>query len=235
MRRAILLGVAIVALSAGLIWAYDRFGLLPPLAAWEGERIDALFRVIFAVMAVIFALVVVLLGYSVLVFRRRPAEEGEGAPVHGNVWLEAAWTLVPLVVVVLLGVYGGVVLGQIRDGSRGDELVVDATAVQYGWLFDYPVQGIRSPELRLPVGRSARLRLRSRDVIHSFWVPEFRVKQDAVPGLETALRITPSQTGEYRALCAEACGVGHAFMTAKVVVLEPEAFEAWASAQRGEP
>lgn len=106
--------------------------------------------------------------------------------------------------------------------------------MQYGWLFESPEQGIRSPELRLPVGRRARLRLRSPDVIHSFWVPEFRVKQDAVPGLETTLRITPSKTGEYRALCAEVCGVGHAFMTAKVVVQEPEAFEAWVLAQCAE-
>lgn len=123
MRRAILLGVVIVALAAGLIWAYDRVGVLPPLAAVEGERIDGLFRVIFAVMAVIFALVAVVLAYSVLAFRRRE-EGGEGAPIHGNVWLEAAWTLVPLVVVVLLGVYGGVVLGQITHGTGAGELVV---------------------------------------------------------------------------------------------------------------
>ena len=110
---------------------------------------------------------------------------------------------------------------------------VKVTGFQWGWRFEYPQSGITSTTLNLPVNRQVLLKLTSTDVIHSFWVPEFRVKQDALPGdtMVKELRITPSQLGEFTLRCAELCGAAHAYMESKVVVMEQAGFDAWVADQ----
>jgi cytochrome c oxidase subunit 2 len=112
-----------------------------------------------------------------------------------------------------------------------DELVVQVTGFQYGWSFEYPDQGVSSSDLYLPRGRQIKLEITSRDVIHSFWVPEFRIKQDAVPGRWTELRVTPTEVGDFRIRCAEMCGYAHSAMYAPVVVVEPPDFADWLAGQ----
>jgi cytochrome c oxidase subunit 2 len=108
---------------------------------------------------------------------------------------------------------------------------VEVTALQFAWQFTYPEQGIVSPELNLPRDRQVLLKLQSKDVIHSFWVPEFRMKQDAVPGMTTQLRIRPTLVGQYEVRCAELCGTSHYAMLATVNVMEPADFDAWLAQQ----
>ena len=147
--------------------------------------------------------------------------------MEGRPWLEITWTVVPLAIVLWLSVQGALMLRDIERSSPTGELEVKVTAFQWAWSFEYPQYGITSNELRLPVDRPVLFDLTSRDVIHSFWVPEWRTKQDAVPGKITTLRVTPNLVGSYKAWCAELCGLAHAYMQAPVMVVEPEDFEGW--------
>ena len=105
-------------------------------------------------------------------------------------------------------------------------------AGQWFWQFQYPDYGITTTDLYLPVGRQVNLLMTCKDVIHSFWVPEFRVKQDLVPGQTTELRITPTVIGEYKVLCAELCGASHAYMEGLVKVVSQGDFDTWISQQQ---
>jgi cytochrome c oxidase subunit 2 len=128
------------------------------------------------------------------------------------------------------GIWGAGHLSEIT-ASQSDDLTVRVTGFQYGWSFEYPDYGVTSSDLYLPVGRQIHFEITSRDVIHSFWVPEFRIKQDAVPGQWTTLLVTPSEVGDFRIRCAELCGYAHSAMYAPVVVVEPDEFEAWIAGQ----
>jgi cytochrome c oxidase subunit 2 len=110
-------------------------------------------------------------------------------------------------------------------------MVVNVTGIQWSWKFEYPEYGVVSDELHIPVGRQVLLRMTSTDVIHSFWVPEFRVKQDLVPGRFTELRITPITEGNYMVRCAELCGTSHAYMEKPVIVSSQAVFAAWMDVQ----
>ncbi len=226
MRHYIIVAMLVAVVTALVTIGLGSAQLLPPVASEEGMRVDNLFGLHIRVIAFLFALIVVFTVYSVVVFRRKPGETGDGLYIHGNTKLEIIWTVVPLVTVLFFGVLGARQLSQITLPDS-DELVVDVTAQQFAWRFDYPDFGITSSELNLPRGRQVLLRLNAVDVIHSFWVPEFRVKQDAVPGMITELRITPTQAGEYKVRCAEICGTAHYSMLAPVKVIEAADFEAW--------
>lgn len=206
---------------------------LPVAASAEATSIDALFDAHFFLISFLFALVIVFMLYSVVVFRRRPEDEedAEGDHFHGHTGLEIAWTIIPLALVVFFGVWATQVLGEITE-RKDDEMVVHVIGRQWSWRFEYPEQDdLGSDELVLPVDRPVRLQMESDDVLHSFWVPEFRVKQDLVPGQVTEVRITPSQTGDYKVLCAEICGTGHSDMRAPVRVLSSADFDAWVQEQ----
>jgi cytochrome c oxidase subunit 2 len=111
------------------------------------------------------------------------------------------------------------------------ELVVNVTGLQYAWLFNYPDTDITTGELHLPIGREVKINLAANDVIHAFWIPEFRLKQDAIPGRETTLHFKPRTAGDYKLICAELCGPNHGAMKAEVVVESPEAFDNWIQEQ----
>jgi cytochrome c oxidase subunit 2 len=220
----------VVVATALVIVGLNAMNLVPPLASAEGVLVDQMFTLQIYIIAFIFSLILVFILYSIVVFRRKPGETEEGAYVKGNTPLEIAWTVIPLVIVMGMGVLGARHLGEITAPDP-EELVIEVTGFQFGWRFDYPEDGVSSAELYMPVGRQVLLRLTSTDVIHSFWVPEFRIKQDAVPGRWTELRVTPTETGDYRVRCAELCGYAHTTMLAPVVVVEPEEFESWLAGQ----
>jgi cytochrome c oxidase subunit II len=141
------------------------------------------------------------------------------------------WTGIPLIVVIYLAYIGGKSLGIIRRIDP-NALQVKVVAGQWFWQFQYPEYGVTTNELYLPFGRQVDLVMTSNDVIHSFWVPEFRVKQDILPGRTTELRITPTLIGEYKVYCNQLCGSGHAYMEASVLVVSQEVFDQWISTQQ---
>jgi len=229
---AIVAGLMVVVGIAAYV-LLDTIYQLPTAASAQAGPIDTLFRAHFIVIAVLFSLIVVFMGYSLFVFRRKPGEEdASGAQFHGHTGLEIAWTIVPLVAVISFGVWGAFTLNDVTSGSS-DEMAVDVRGRQWSWVFSYPDYediGVVT-ELLLPVDKPVLLRMNSDDVLHSFWVPEFRVKQDLVPGKETYLRITPTKIGSYKVRCAEICGTDHANMRADIRVVSQSEFDAWVSDQ----
>lgn len=199
---------------------------IPIQAAEQAERVDSLMWFVVWASVAIFTLVTVVLVYSAWRFRAAPGDEGDGPPVHGNTKLEIVWTLVPTVLLAVMAVWAYLVLSD-NEALAQDRLVVDVTAQQFAWDFAYPGGQVGSGDLRVPVGRQVELRMRSKDVIHNFYVVEFRVKQDVVPGITTRVVFDPNRTGTYQVICAELCGVGHAVMRTRVVVMEPDDYEAW--------
>ncbi len=207
--------------------------LLPQQASVEAISIDTMFSMHFRVISFLFALIVVFMLYSLVVFRNRGGETDPGDHFEGNTGLEIFWTIVPLIIVIYFAFIGAQSLADVTR-TEPDALEVDVIAFQWSWSFEYPAYGVTSTTLYLPKDRQTVLNLTSRDVIHSFWVPEFRVKQDALPGKDFVrqLRITPIKTGDYMVRCAELCGGAHAYMNSPVVVVEPEEFEIWLISQQ---
>jgi cytochrome c oxidase subunit 2 len=228
MKHFIIVAVLVAIITALVTLGLGSAQLVPPIASEEGLQVDRLFGLHIQVIAFLFSLIMVLMVYSIVVFRRKRGETGDGAYFHGNTKLEIAWTIAPLVTVLFFSFLGARQLAEITAASP-DEMVIEVTAQQFAWRFDYPDYGISSAELNLPRGRQILFKLTATDVIHSFWVPEFRVKQDAVPGMTTTLRVTPTHVGQYQIRCAELCGTGHYSMLAPVNVMEPSDFEAWVS------
>ncbi|HAJ05063.1 MAG TPA: cytochrome c oxidase subunit II [Chloroflexi bacterium] len=217
--------IVVLLTVAGIVFI-DPTDLLPPLASSQGETVDWLFGIHLKIIAFLFSLVVVFMLYSVVVFRNKSGDLGDGKYIHGNTKLEIAWTVVPIIMVVIMGYIGVITLRDVT-ASDPDEMVVEVVSSQWAWRFDYPDHGLSSTELILPVDQPVRFEITSMDVIHDFWVPEFRVKQDAVPGAVNLLRITPTVIGEYKVRCAELCGVRHSQMLADVSVLDREGFDDW--------
>ena len=204
---------------------------LPPNASKERDGIDLVFWFTTAICIAIFTLVGAVILYSVYTFRARPDDESDGLPIHGHTGIEIVWTTVPAILVTAISVMSGIVLVQ-NDRADSGRLNVDVTARQFAWSFAYPEEGgLTSAQLRLPVGRSVELHLRANDVIHSFWVPEFGQKEDALPGQDTKVVITPTRTGTYPVICTELCGLGHALMRTSAIVMSRPAFDAWLAEQ----
>ncbi len=228
--------IILLALSTvGLRFSFEYIFALPAAASAEALPIDNLFNAHYWMIAFLFSLIMVLMLYSVFVFRRKDGDETDGPHVHGNTKLEIGWTIIPTFVVIGFGVWGAVTLNDITRPKEG-EMTVNVVGKQWIWSFGYPEQDdIQSGELVLPVDRTIVLKMNAEDVIHSFWVPEFRVKQDLVPGRETTLRITPTETGMYKLRCAEICGLNHTQMQADVRVVDAAGFQAWVDEKSAAP
>ncbi len=123
-------------------------------------------------------------------------------------------------------------IGSSPDSQATLPLLVNVTGLQYAWIFTYPDTGVTSGELHVPVGREVKINMTANDVIHAFWVPEFRLKQDAIPGRQAEIRFTPNKEGDYTLICAELCGPYHGAMRTQVVVEKPEAFDSWIKEQQ---
>jgi cytochrome c oxidase subunit 2 len=213
--------------------------LMPEQASQQAISIDNLFRGELAVISFLFSLIVVFMLYSIFVFRRKKGDMKDASHVEGNTRLEITWTVLPLITVFVFAIWGG---QSLREVTRPEPrpLIVNVIGQQWAWRFEYPQEGadkIVSDKLYLPVDKPVLLRLSSADVIHSFWVPEFRVKQDALPGGEEfvrPLRVTPSKIGNYKLRCAELCGVQHTTMESDVLVVSQIDFDTWTAEQSGE-
>ena len=217
-----------------IVWAIDWF---PPAATTDAEKIDRLYDVSMYVAVPIFVLVMAVAIYSVIRFRARPGDTGDGAPIHGNAKLEVIWVLVPFVIVGILAAYAWIVLDDIEDPKPG-ELRVHVFGQQFAWSYEYRGKDgkpVRSDELVLPVDKPIRFDISTRDVIHSFWIPNFRLKSDAVPGITTKWRATPTKIGRHDIVCAELCGAGHAAMRASANVVSQADFDRWLAKAGGGP
>ena len=232
-RHFVIVGILIIVMSILTYVGLDTAGLMPLEASEQAADIDWMWNLEVIAMSFLFALIVVPMGYSLVVFRRRKGDTTDAEHMEGNTRLEIAWTIVPLFIVMAYAYLGAVNLAETRRVDP-EAMVVKVTGLQWSWTFEYPaVNGLAvvSDELHVPVGKQVLLRMTSNDVIHSFWVPEFRVKQDLVPGRITELRITPTIEGGYKVRCAEICGTSHAYMEKPVVVSSQAEFDAWMADQ----
>ena len=238
MRRGALIrliGVGLAAAAAAFAVAFF-IPWLPEQASVERERIDFVFWFTTVVCIFVFGIVAGVTIYAAVRFRARPDDDSDGPPIHGHTRLEILWTAVPAVLVTGVSIVSAIALAR-NDSLPEDALAVEVTAEQFAWTFRYPdieVNGepLASSTLRLPLDRSAVLRITAKDVVHSFWVKEFGQKQDAVPGEINRLKITPTRLGRYDVVCTELCGLGHAFMRSQALVMRPARFDAWARSQQ---
>jgi cytochrome c oxidase subunit II len=204
-------------------------------ASTAAPKIDTLLNVMIVLSSFVLAIVLVALGYCIYKYRAKPGDESDGEPIHGNTKLEIAWTVIPTIIVLFGAVYSAVVLADIerKDPNR---MVVDVTAQQYKWTFSYPMPNgkvVNSDQLYVPVDRQIEFHLTALDVLHSFWVPEWRIKRDLVPAgpsgndIDNTVVVTPDRLGDYEVVCTELCGFGHATMRAFVHVLPDQKFSSW--------
>lgn len=232
MRHFVIVGILVILVAILTYVGLDAVGLMPVPASAQAVPIDWLWDLQVKIIAFLFALIVVPMVYSLVFFRKRKGDMTDAEHIEGNTKLEIVWTVIPLIVVLGLAYIGAQNLGETRRADP-NAMVVNVTGFQWGWRFDYPDYGISSDELYLPVNRQVLLKMTSTDVLHSFWVPEFRVKQDLVPGRITELRITPTLLGDtYKVRCAEICGTSHAYMENPVIVVDDVNFDAWVAEQQ---
>lgn len=258
-QLASLLVVMVVLGGVGMtLLARGRWWLLP-VASAHGVDVDRLIYTTLVVTGIVFVLVHLLL--AAFVWRYADRGTGRAAYWHDDRTLELTYTLVPAAVLVTLISMGAVVWGRVHSPAPANALVVDVRAEQFGWLYRYPgpdgVFGRTDPalihtrenpmglvrtdpagaddiiarELHLAVNQPVRVRLRSKDVLHSFFIPAFRVKQDAVPGMTVEVWFTPTREGKYELACAELCGVGHYIMRGQIIVESQQALQTWLGRQ----
>lgn len=226
--QMVAIGIVASALGIALGLIIDWF---PTQASKQAEKIDTFWDVLLIVSVPVFVLVAIVVLYSIRAFRMRPGEELlDGPPIHGNTRLEIVWTAIPAVILVVLCGYAYAILHDIEKApAAGNELKVQVYGQQFAWTFEYREGGkkVNTTRLYIPEGRSVKFEVHSMDVLHDFWIPAMRMKIDAVPGITTNYRITPTKTGTYPIVCAELCGLGHAFMRQTAYVLPAAKFDTW--------
>lgn len=234
MGHFLIVGILVIVMTVLTYFGLDAAGLAkqmhPVAASAQSASIDQLWHWEVMMIAFLFSLIVVPMLYSIFVFRQKKGEWKDGEHFEGNTTLEITWTVVPLIIVVIFAYLGAYSLGEVRRVDP-NALVINVKAQQFSWTFEYPEYGFVSADLHLPVDRQVVLKMESADVIHSFWVPEFRVKQDVVPGRVTEYRITPTLEGSYKVRCAELCGTSHAYMENAVIVDSQAEYDAWIAGQ----
>ena len=219
----------LIAIALSIHW-------FPPQASTQSHQVDATYKVLLVASIPVFVLVESVVIFAMWQFRMKPGQELEdGPPIHGNTRLEVVWTAIPAVLLVSLCTYSYVQLHKIEK-HYPNEMVIDVNAQQFEWSYSYPgkITGgkpLSTYVLYLPNNAHVRFRLHTKDVIHDFWVPDFRIKLDIVPGITTSYRITPDRLGTYPVVCAELCGLGHSAMRSTVKVVTPVAFKTWLQSQ----
>lgn len=219
--------VSVLGIAAGLL--IDWF---PVQASGQAKQIDTLWDVLIIFSVPVFVLVETVVVFSAWRFRMRPGEENlDGPPIHGNTRLEIVWTAIPAIILVGLCTYAFVVLEDVEK-AEANTMKVRVVGQQFAWTFYYRRSGqeVASTQLYLPKGRPVQFTLQSKDVLHDFWVPAFRMKKDAVPGIDVRYSVTPSRLGEYPIVCAELCGLGHSVMRSTAHVVPNGEFTKWVAA-----
>ena len=256
---AIITLISSLILGVGAVWIAYNVDMLPVSASNNAPVYDELYRVLFIIGSILFIGMTALVVYSLIKFRRRPGEIGNGIDLEGNISLEIFWTAVPAIVVLFVGLYsydiydrmggmqplmhnhsdpiknqservwGGIGSGPIdtTNSNNSSSVLIELSAMQFAFIFHYPKEDIISGELHVPVGKEVSLKMESKDVIHAFWVPQFRLKQDVIPGQPTILNFTPTKAGNFPIVCAELCGPYHGGMRSNVIVDEQEDFDTW--------
>jgi cytochrome c oxidase subunit II len=203
------------------------FPLFPEQASTMAARVDALFYFLVAVTFFFVALIFLTIVFFAVKYRRR-AEDERPAPIEGKIWLELAWSVIPLGLTLIMFVWGAIVYFDIYSPPN-DALEISIVGRQWMWKAQHPEGQSEINELHVPLGQPVKLTMTSEDVIHDFFLPAFRVKQDVLPGRYTTLWFEPTKAGEYPLFCAEYCGTQHSGMIGRVVVLEPTEFQKWLS------
>ncbi|HME02006.1 MAG TPA: cytochrome c oxidase subunit II [Solirubrobacteraceae bacterium] len=232
---AAVLAVIAVAIGIALSFAIHWF---PVQASTQAHNSDRFYHVLVIATIPIFVLVVTVILYSVWQFRMKPGEElKDGPPIHGNTRLEVFWTALPALLLMGMVSYSFVVLHQNEEKPKGvPEVQIGVVGQQFFWTYEYPssVTGgapLKSTQLYLPNGDTVFFNMRSKDVIHAFWIPAFRLQEDVVPGITTHYRATLDRLGSYPVVCNLLCGIGHSLMRSTVHVVPPAQFQAWIRSQ----
>jgi len=235
-------------------WIGFNVNLLPAEASINAPIYDELFKILFIIGLIIFIGMTIAVIYSLFKFRKRNDQIGDGIALEGNLSLEIVWTIIPSIIVLLIGLYsyniydrmGGMKdlnhnhemmssnsekiwagISQTSDNQVSNNLSIEVSAMQFAFLFNYPKGNFISGELHVPVDQKVSMKMESKDVIHAFWVPEFRIKQDIIPGQPTILNFTPTKVGKYPIICAELCGPYHGGMRASIIVEEESDYNEW--------
>ena len=241
------LGVGVaIALIASYWMGQQVYGWMPPQATQEAQQVDSLFSFLVGLGTFVFLGVAGMMGWALLTCRAEQGDFSEGHPARGNATLEILWTLGPTILVIwiaiqshhiyqLLDLKGLNVLANVGEGaiavSNAETASIPSIQVkakQWDWTFRYP-NGVVSDQLHLPVDQPVQLVLESEDVLHGFYIPEFRVKQDIIPGHEVDFTVTPQKTGTYRLRDSQFSGTYFALMEAKVVIEPADAYQQWLS------
>jgi cytochrome c oxidase subunit 2 len=231
----IAIGAAVIAIAIGIVISF-AIHWFPAAASTQAHETDRLYHVLVIASIPIFVLVVTMILYSVWQFRMRPGEDlKDGPPIHGNTRLEVFWTAIPTVLLLGLVGYSFVVLHN-NEKKPAREIQINVTGQQFAWSYEYPraITGgppILSTHLYVPEGESVLFNIKSKDVIHAFWIPAFRIQEDAVPGITTHWRATPDRLGTYPVVCNLLCGLGHSLMRSKIHVVPQARFKEWVSTQ----
>jgi cytochrome c oxidase subunit 2 len=234
-RRGSIVQLVVIGLLSGAIATVIAVLIpwMPVTATEQAERIEFTYWFATWISLFVFAVVAAVLIYSLINFRAKPGDWSDGPPVHGHTMLEVVWTVVPAILVIAICIVSAIVLAQNSDAGD-DPLEINVTAQQFAWSFGYD-NGKTYPVLRVPIDRRVQLILHANDVIHSFWVPQFAQKQDAVPGVEQKLVITPNRLGTYPVICTELCGLGHSLMRSEATVMTQAEYDEWYAAESTEP
>lgn len=246
---AVIVVVGVLLIVGGLLIGLATPSILPVQASAESVQVDNLFHILLVIGGAVFLLVQGMLVFSIWRFRAKPGETADGVNMHGNTTLEIVWTAIPAVIVFVLTILSWQVFNSMIAPKPG-EMTIKANAARFNWNFEYQmplsIMGkqyditklpqdvqddlkddnlltLTSPTLYVTSGQPILMQMQPKDVIHAFWIPAFRVKQDLLPGRVTTVRFTPTQPGEYILECTQLCGAGHGAMRAKVEVVASEA------------
>jgi len=211
---------------------FKNFPLFPEAASAQAGQVDAVFFFMVAVTAFFSVLIAALVVLFAIKFKRKNEEE-VGADIHGSLALELLWTIIPFGIAMAMFVWGAKVF---FDLSRPPVGATEVYVVGKQWMWKVQhMGGMREiNELHVPVGKPVKLIMGSEDVIHSFYIPAFRVKADVVPGRYNTMWFEPTKAGTYHLFCAEYCGTKHSGMIGSIVAMEPADFEAWMSGGKAE-
>ena len=223
----VLIAIIVVASAIGIA-SMLALNWFPEQGSDVAPAIDTFWDVLVIVSVPIFVAVTAMSIFSVWRWRQRPGEEDlDGPPIHGSTKLEVIWTIIPTIVIAALTTYAAILLIDIQAAPAKGTRVVNVNGVQFAWDFETqtPDGPVKTTKLFLPINEPVKFNVRSKDVIHDFWVPAFRLKVDAVPGITTSYNLTPTKLGTFDVVCAELCGLGHAYMRQTVTVMTRERYD----------